>query len=178
MTESEEEAGAVTRVRAGDTEAYAFLYRRYVSPVYSLALRMTGSVELAEDLTQEAFILAWRKIAQFRGDSAFFTWLYTLSVRLILRKTSRLKRERPVGIPVESLSAEHIPVDAGYDRTAVWALRDAITRLPARTRIAVVLFDIEGYSHAEISALMHIREGTSKALLHRGRTQLKRELHE
>jgi len=176
MTADEEESDAIHRAQKGDTGAFSVLYRRYVSPVYSLALRMTGSVELAEDLTQEAFVLAWKKLPGFRGESAFFTWLYTISVRLFLRKAAREKREMENSAAIELVSTEQGRPAARYDQAAVWELREAIARLPPRTRAAVVLFDIEGRSHAEISALMGIREGTSKALLHRGRSSLKREL--
>ncbi len=171
-----DEADTISRAQAGDTGAYELLYRRYVSPIYSLAFRMTGSAELAEDLTQEIFIRVWSKLPGFRKESAFFTWLYTLAVRLIVRKRSASGMRHSAAVSLDSVAEEPIAAPAGYDAADAWDVRNAVARLPARTRAAVVLFDIEGYSHREIAGILGIREGTSKALVHRGREKLRGEL--
>ncbi len=175
MRETDESA-VVERARCGDIQAFELLYRRWVSPIYSLSLKMSGSSELAEDLTQEVFITAWEKLPLFNDRSSFFTWLYRLAVRVIMRKRSREHHYIRSSQPIESISGVHQEGRARYDASDKIDLQRSIARLPVRTRAALVLFDIEGYSHGEISRILGIREGTSKALVSRGRKQLAREL--
>ena len=78
------EAEVIERARHGDIECFEALYRLHKRRVYSLCLRMTGNTEAAEDLTQEAFLQLYRKIATFRGDSAFSTWVHRLTVNIVL----------------------------------------------------------------------------------------------
>lgn len=167
------EARLVARARAGDGASFEQLYRRHVGRVYALCWRFAGGDEaLAAELTQDAFVRAWQKLALFRGDSAFGTWLYRLVVNHVLSERRRLVRRRAVERPLEAngfvREASVRPRD-GLDRD----LEAAIARLPERARTVLILHDIEGYQHKEIAALAGMAVGTSKAQLHRARQLLK-----
>lgn len=174
MIESQEGEGKdVTLAAEGNSRAFERLYRRHHSRVYSLALRMAGA-EWAEDLTQEVFVRAWTKLETFRGDASFGTWLYRLAVNLILsrRKTLRRRRERHLeGDEVLSrLSARREHPGMAMD------FETAIQKLPEGARRVFVLYEVEGYPHAEIAELMGISLGTSKSQLHRARMMLREHL--
>ena len=134
---------------------------------------MTGA-EWAEDLTQEVFIRAWTKLGTFRRESSFGTWLHRLAVNLILsRRETLLRRSRrhlsDNGILDRTPAREHHP-------GAVLDFEAALLRLPEGARKVFVLFDVEGYPHAEIADLMGISPGTSKSQLHRARMMLREYL--
>jgi RNA polymerase sigma-70 factor (ECF subfamily) len=158
----------VLAVSNGSVEAFEALYRRHVGRVHGLCLRLCGNQARAEELTQECFVRAWRKINSFRGDSAFGTWLYRLSTNLVL---SDLRRHRHWEQSLDELPEEvdHHEPDAPLERD----LERAIARLPDGARAVLVLHDIEGYSHPEISAMTGIAVGTSKTHLHRARRALR-----
>jgi RNA polymerase sigma-70 factor (ECF subfamily) len=158
----------------GDQRAFERLYRMHHARVFSMAVRMTGP-QWAEDLTQEVFIRAWRKLATFRGDASFGTWLYRLAVNLILSRRETLrKREQRHGGDGEML--ERIPA---RERPSGFALdfEAAIGQLPEGARQVFVLYEVEGYPHAEIGEMMGISTGTSKSQLHRARMILREYLN-
>lgn len=162
----------VRRSRAGDLAAFEDLYRRHVDKVFGLCLRMVADRARAEDLTQEAFVRAWRKLASFRGRSAFGTWLHRLTVNVVLGELrSSRRREQPLAAtPAESGAVTQPQADHGID------LERAIASLPQQARTIFVLFDVEGYRHREIAAMTGLSEGTSKAHLHRARKLLREAL--
>ena len=161
----------VERARRGDRAAFEGLYRAHAGRVHAVCLRMTGDPGRAEDLTQDAFIRAWRRLASFRGESAFSTWLHRLAVNVVLedRRSAgrREARERSAATPDRARPAR---VGLGID------LERAIAELPEGARRVFVLYAIEGYGHREIAEMAGIAEGTSKAHLHRARDLLKRSL--
>jgi RNA polymerase sigma-70 factor (ECF subfamily) len=158
----------------GDQQAFERLYRTHHGRVFSLASRMTGP-QWAEDLTQEVFIRAWRKLGTFRGDASFGTWLYRLAVNLILsrRETLRKREQRHGGDGemLERMPAPEKPAGLALDFEA------AINQLPDGAKQVFVLYEIEGYPHAEIGELMGISTGTSKSQLHRARMILREYLN-
>jgi RNA polymerase sigma-70 factor, ECF subfamily len=174
------EAEAIERAKQGDGEAFQELYDRHKRRVYSLCLRMTANTAEAEDLTQEAFLQLYRKIATFRGESAFSTWLHRLSVNVVLM---HLRRK---GLPVVSLEettqgseeespkkdfgAEDIALAGSIDRLQ---LQKAVDSLPPGYRTIFVLHDIEGYEHNEIAGLVGCSIGNSKSQLHKARMKLR-----
>lgn len=164
----------VDRAAAGDAEAFERLYRSTVDRIYALARRMAG-VDAADDLTQEVYLRAWRKLATFRGDASFSTWLHRLAVNLILSRRETLRRREARHVPaeglVESLTARARTPGLRMDMEA------AMGQLPEGARQVFVLFDVEGYSHEEISGLMGISVGTSKSQLHRARMLLRGHLN-
>jgi RNA polymerase sigma-70 factor (ECF subfamily) len=165
----------VQRAAAGDIEAFEELYRVNVGRVYALCLRMAGDPTLAEELAQEAFVRAWQKLGSFRGASAFSTWLHRVSVNVVLghrRSTTRREaRVRPLG---DDLPREVAGREAGTAESI--DLERAISSLPDGARKVFVLHDMEGFRHHEVSSLMGIAVGTSKAQLHRARKLLRKAL--
>lgn len=151
----------------GDLEAFERLYRRHVARVHSLVSRMLEP-DLADEVTQDVFVRAWRKLGTFRGDAAFGTWLHRVTVNLVLGRRKRLGIER---------ERYHHDGEAVVDRAAgrrehpgaVAEFEAGIRRLPERAREVFVLHDIEGYKHREIAEMLGVTTGTTKAQLHRAR---------
>ena len=167
--------GFVDRAVAGDAEAFEELYRQSVGRVYGLCLRMCGNPSLAEELTQEAFIRAWQKLALFRGDSAFSTWMHRLTINVVLGH-QRSAGRRQVR---ETSAGEEWYSEGGTTRERPGIAVDlerAIAGLPKRARTVFVLHDIEGYKHSEISEVAGMAVGTSKAQLSRARQLLRKAL--
>jgi len=150
---------------AGDAEAFGRLYWRHAARVKALARRLLGPGD-AEDGTQEVFVRAWRRLGQFRGDSAFGTWLHRLAVNVLLRELDRSRRHASDDTPLDTLEARTIPPgDPDLER--------ALALLPAGLREVVVLHDMESYTHDEIGQLLGIGRSASKMRLHRGRSALR-----
>jgi RNA polymerase sigma-70 factor (ECF subfamily) len=161
---------------AGDATAFEKLYEQHHRRVYSLCLRMLGSVGQAEDLTQEVFLQVYRKIGSFRGDSAFTTWLHRLAVNQVLmhfrRRGVKLEHTSDEGdfsnvVETALQSTRRISM---VDRLA---LEKAVGELPPGYRTVFVLHDVEGYEHGEISDMLHVSIGTSKSQLHKARMRLR-----
>lgn len=148
------------------------LYDAHVDRIYRLAYRMTGSDDLAQDFTQDAFIRAFAKLSDFRGDSQFSTWLHTIAVSVILNGLRKVKRFRQRETPLEDASTI-----AGGERRAEPDLKrqlhEAIAALPQGYRTVFVMHDVEGYTHEEIGVALGVQPGTSKAQLFRARAKLR-----
>lgn len=174
------EADALSRAQAGDHHAFAQLYSLHKRRIYSLCLRMVGNVAEAEDLTQEAFLQLHRKIATFRGDSAFSTWLHRLAINVVLMHLRKkglsvisldeAMEPTPEEGPGRSFGAPDLSLAGSIDRLA---LERAISDLPAGYRLIFVLHDIEGYEHNEIAAMLDCSIGNSKSQLHKARLKLR-----
>lgn len=174
------EAEAIERAKQGDGKSFEVLYGFHKRRVYSLCLRMTGNTAEAEDLTQEAFLQLYRKIATFRGESAFSTWLHRLAVNVVLMQL------RKKGLPEVSLQESLEPQEEDGPKKDIGArdnvlagsidrvnLERAIESLPPGYRIIFVLHDIEGYEHNEIAEMMGCSIGNSKSQLHKARMKLR-----
>src|SRR5437763_4091093 len=163
----------VALAAGGDSSAFARLYRTHVARVHSLARRMLGTSE-ADEVTQDVFVRTWQKLGQFRGESAFGTWLHRLAVNVVIerRRSFAVQRERMSDDPeaLDSVTIGPARVDLTVDFEA------AIERLPAGAREILVLHDVEGYKHREIAAMLGIATGTSKRQLHRARMLMRRYL--
>jgi RNA polymerase sigma-70 factor, ECF subfamily len=183
-TSSENEA--IARAQRGDPSAFECIYRRHSSRVYALCLRMVGNTAEAEDLTQDAFLMVFRKIRTFRGESAFSTWLHRITVNLVLM---RQRRKTPVETPLEDAGA------SGSDRPKLGAelasadlflagsldrlnLERALDQLRPFQKLVFVLHDIQGYKHTEIAHMMDWSIGNSKSRLHRARARLRQLLQD
>lgn len=162
----------VVAAREGDESAFRRLYEGNVGRVYALCLRLEGDRGRAEELTQDVFVRAWDRLATFRGESAFSTWLHRLAVNTVLGdRRSAWRRGRheqahpaPEELPVAALEA---PAGLALD------LEQVIAALPAGARTVLVLHDVEGYQHEEIASLTGISVGTSKSQLFRARRLLR-----
>jgi RNA polymerase sigma factor (sigma-70 family) len=168
------DATLATRAAEGDSAAFESLYRRHVRRIHSVIWRLVGGVEArAEELTQEAFLRAWQALPTFRGDSAFGTWLHRLAINVALMNL----RSRAGGEAreVDDAVLEH-HAGASCSNGLKLDLERAVATLPPRARAVLVLFDIEGLSHEEISAQLGMAVGSSKAQLHRARGLLRERL--
>jgi RNA polymerase sigma-70 factor (ECF subfamily) len=173
------EAEAIGRAKLGDAEAFEVLYNLHKRRVYSLCLRMTSNTAEAEDLTQEAFLQLFRKIATFRGESAFSTWLHRMAVNVVLMQLR--KKSLPLVPLDETIETEEEtpkkepgaedPILAGsVDRLE---LKKAVESLPPGYRTIFVLHDVEGYEHNEIAEIVGCSIGNSKSQLHKARMKLR-----
>ncbi|HEY1697900.1 MAG TPA: sigma-70 family RNA polymerase sigma factor [Polyangiaceae bacterium] len=174
-------AGVSARVQAardGDVAAFEALYREHVGRVHALCVRMTGDPREAESLAQEAFVRAWERLDRFRGESSFATWLHHVTVNVVVSsRRAAIRRLRRVE-SVEDLERLDPPSTPRRAPEAAMDLERAIAGLPAGARMVFVLFDVEGFSHAEIARELGIAENTSKAQLHRARALLREVLHD
>jgi RNA polymerase sigma-70 factor (ECF subfamily) len=177
------EAEAIEGSQQGDGQCFGFLYGLHKRRVYSLCLRMVGNVSEAEDLTQEAFLQLHRKIASFRGDSAFSTWLHRIAVNIVIARF-RKKGLREVSLeetlepneedsPRKEIAAPDQNLSGSIDRVN---LERAMEALPPGYRSIFVLHDIEGYEHNEIAEMMGCSIGNSKSQLHKARMRLRKVL--
>jgi RNA polymerase sigma-70 factor, ECF subfamily len=166
----------VREAQNGDLLAFERLYRENVRKVFGLCLRLSQDASLAEELTQEVFVKAWRKLSTFRGESAFSSWLYPMAVNGALSERRSRKRRDARIVPVEEPERmEKAPgtppkPETGFD------LERALATLPPGARTVFVLHDVEGRTHEEIAALLNLAAGTSKAQLHRARRLLREAL--
>lgn len=166
----------VLQAQAGSVSAFEKLYHEHVGRVYALCLRLVGDPTDAEELTQDVFVRAWEKLATFRGESAFGTWLHRLAVNAVLTRRRSDGRRSARVLMVEDLTV----YDARSPRPAPAGerldLEEAMALLPEGSRTVFVLHEIEGYTHQEIADMTGRAEGTCKVLLHRARRMLKERL--
>jgi len=180
---SPEEAQTLAAAQSGDHLAFSRIYSQHKRRIYSLCLRMVGNVAEAEDLTQEAFLQLHRKIATFRGDSAFSTWLHRLAINVVLmhlRKKNlslvsldEVMEPSPEEGPGRSFGTADLNLAGSIDRLA---LENAVGDLPAGYRLIFILHDIEGYEHNEIATMLDCSVGNSKSQLHKARLKLREAL--
>ena len=173
---AEEDAEDVARVLAGDVSAFEAIVRRWQRPLVNLAYRFCRDRGRAEDMAQEAFLRAYRKLASWRRDAAFSTWLFALATNLY---RSEVRRIPPLTAPLD----EGV---AALDRRAVEPVldeerrdrmvRNAVLGLPAKYRDVLTLFYFHGMDIAKSAASLGVPQGTVKARLSRGRDILRGKL--
>ncbi len=175
----------VLAARNGDRTAFGALVERNQAMVYALAFRMVGNPDDAADLTQDAFLNAWRGLASFNGRSAFSTWLYRLTSNVCIDFLRREKRhaglsmtlddqedddgEHQLDLPDERWSP-HLELERQEDREAV---RRGLLSLSPEHREVLVLRELEGLSYAEIGQALDLEEGTVKSRIARARMALR-----
>ena len=177
------EGGAADAALAatGDRRAFERLYRSHVNRVFSLCARMCGSRERAEELTQDVFVRAWEKLPQFRGESAFGTWIHRVAVNVVLNDRRTVGRERSRAAP-DAMGEESDDPEAIFGGSDAPSHADrldleaAIAKLPPGARRVFVLHDVEGYKHEEIAEMLGVTAGGTKAQLHRARRLLREAL--
>jgi RNA polymerase sigma-70 factor (ECF subfamily) len=166
-------------VTNADATRFEALYREHASRLFNLAWRMSGCRTDAEDLLQDIFLLAYRKLAEFRGESAIGTWLYRVAMNRCLDhlKSAETRARRATA----SLDDE-LPAIACRGRTSRDGeitkidLERAIGQLPDGARAVFLLHDVEGFQHQEIAAILGISEGTSKSQVHKARLRVRAAL--
>jgi RNA polymerase sigma-70 factor (ECF subfamily) len=172
-----EDRDLVIRASEGDIGAFTKLVRDNSSLVYRVALRMLGS-ENAQDASQEVWVRVWRNIKSFRGESAFTTWLYRITVNtcLSIRQKEARREERELGDEVPYLP-EPSGGDADPEAAALSAerreeIQAALQHVRAEHRAALVLRHMEGLSYAEIAEVLDVPDGTAKGWVSRGRAAM------
>jgi RNA polymerase sigma-70 factor (ECF subfamily) len=171
------DAALVAAAMRGSVAAFEALYRRHAPRVFGVLLRLAGYDRArAEDLTQDAFLQAWRALPGFRGDSAFGTWLYRIAVN------GALASVRAAGSRIETCAdvdlAETTAAQAVFCPVERSELQRAVAALPLRARSVLVLHDIEGWTHVEIARALDLAPGSCKAHLHRARALLRAQLED
>jgi RNA polymerase sigma-70 factor (ECF subfamily) len=172
----QDELALVERCRRGELGAFEEVYRAHSRKLYGVAVRMLGNPADAEDMLQEIFLAAHRKLDGFRGESALGTWLYRLAVNLCLDYL-RSRTGRAIHM-TDALDDEPVLPDARSqglaERTVTkMDLERALAQLPEGCRTAFVLHDVQGLEHREVGEIMGIAEGTSKSQVHKARMRLR-----
>jgi RNA polymerase sigma-70 factor (ECF subfamily) len=185
----EEEYALIDRAVAGDHEAFGQLVRTYQVRVYSTIFHMVGNHEDADDITQDTFIKAYKALKSFKKNSGFFTWLYRIAVNLTINFLNSRKKRR-------FISFDHADYDAESDAEIFQLISDktprknvdihelreklneAIQQLSEKHRAVVVMHDIQGMSHEEISEILKCSNGTVRSRLFYARQQLQAALND
>ena len=170
----------LNRGRRGDMRAHAEIYRVFSAPVYTLAARMTGSTAAADDILQETFLEVIRSLGQFRGHASIATWIRRVAVsKSLMHLRSAWQRRATLFRDLGEAEAAAIEPRSPGEANAVQDNHDlerALARLPDTSRVVVLLYDVEGYSHAEIAELMGMSVSFSKSQLSRARARLRKLL--
>jgi RNA polymerase sigma-70 factor (ECF subfamily) len=184
MTAPDADAPLIERVKAGDVKAFEMLVVKYQRRIERLIGRMVRDVDLVPDIAQETFIRAYRAIPQFRGDSAFYTWLYRIAVNTAKKALMQLKRDPLVtesarasrdeddesSSRVENeLSDGETPESVMASKQIASAVNFAIEALSDDLRQAITLREIEGLSYEEIAEVMNCPIGTVRSRIFRAR---------
>jgi RNA polymerase sigma factor (sigma-70 family) len=186
---SDEDAGLVKRAKSGDTSAFDELVKKYAPKLYGLVYHMTSSHEDTNDLLQEIFAKAYRSLRRFRGKSKFYTWVYSISVNMTLNFLK--KRNRYWKISLDDVDSaiefddEFIQQTSKVDiirecniHELQRRLNEALMRLTDDHRAVVIMFDIQGIPHAEISKILKVSSGTVRSRLYYAHKQLQNYLGE
>ena len=175
-------AELVKKSQFGDKAAFEQLVIRHQELVFSLAYKLTGNREMANDVAQEAFIRAWKAIEKFRGDSTFSTWIYRITVNTAWTLRKKAKKHNTLNIDD---TYEPIVIDEKKDPELVAinsdlssVLINALDKIPIEQRIIVELKNIEGRSHKEIADYLDISVTAAKVRLHRAHQKLRQILEE
>jgi RNA polymerase sigma-70 factor, ECF subfamily len=177
---------ALGLIHKGDLDAFEWLYKNHRQRVYSTCLRMTRDRSVAEDLTQEAFMQAFRRVKDFRSESMFGTWLHRIAITTTLMYFRRQKTTLPAEqsfdagpengdrqSPHERIGRRDAGLSGTVDRLA---LQRAMDQLASGYRMVFILHDVEGYEHAEVAELLGCTAGNSKSQLHKARVALRKTL--
>jgi len=171
------ESALVARCVAGDAEAFKEVYDRHATRLYNLACRMIGSTAEAEDVLQEIFLHAYRKLSSYKGESALGTWLYRLAMNLCLdRVRGKQGKMDRVTVALDEEGGGTGRPAAGRRLDSIIERLDlerAIAQLPASYKAAFLLHDVEGFEHHEVGEMLGIAEGTSKSLVHKARLRIR-----
>ena len=186
MTQDDSDQQLVERVQAGEKAAFDLLVRKYQHRVLKLVSRFVNDASEAEDVAQEAFIKAYRALASFRGDSAFYTWLYRIAINTA-KNALVSNRRRPVDFDLDLQDPEqydrHARLKEGDTPEGVLLTEEirtvverAMEQLPEDLRTAIVLRELEGLSYEEIAEAMDCPVGTVRSRIFRAREAIDRKL--
>ena len=165
----DDDGSLVRQAREGSRAAFDALFHRHKPFIYNVCCRMLGSVDDAVDVTQSAFIQAYRELRKFRGDASFRTWLYRIAVNLCVTFIRREQRQKRL--------AEATPIEPhrSSEDEGVW---EAVLKLPPRHRAVLVLFHFQGLSCEETAKALGCSYGAVRTRLHRARIEFKKKYEE
>lgn len=178
------DSALVARCKSGDVGAFGELVRRYETTVYAVVSRMVRNPDDVDDIVQEVFVVSYRSIASFRGDSAFSTWIYRIAVNTTLKQMKKIKLREAASIddPDTGLgemlasSNDTQPESIAEKRAREQALRKAIDELPEKQRVVVILHYFQDLPCAQIAAVLDCSVGTVWSRLHFACRKLGRSL--
>jgi RNA polymerase sigma factor (sigma-70 family) len=173
--EGEEDRALMTRVQSGDEAALGVLMQRWELPVKSVIGRIVLNASEADELAQETFVRVWQQRAKFRVDLAFRPWIFAIAVNLARNRLRWWRRRPEVALEewTESGTDASSGAIAAEGRERAAAVRDAIGALPVDLREALVLFEYEQLSHAEIAAVVGATPKAVETRIHRAREKLR-----
>ena len=177
----------VQRVRAGNRDAFRMLVERYQSRIAALALGMLRNRDDALDVVQETFTRAYESLDHFKGDAAFYTWVYRIAYNLCLDHQRRDAKRRSVPLEVDNRGEDtalplpdgpprDLPFERASDAEIAQRLGAAIRELTPEHRAVILLREVDGLSYAEISAVLDCPKGTVMSRLHYARRRLQERL--
>jgi len=183
----------IARCRAGQTDAFATLIERHQHRLFNAVLRMVGNYDDAQDLTQDAFVRALQGLKKFRGNAAFYTWLFRIGMNLCINHRRRQQHVRFASLAVDAgdfTGAQADRLANLADRAAVSPARQAqineehnrvltaLQDLPPQSRAVVILRDIEQLDYAQIAKILDLPVGTVKSRLSRARDTVRKQLNQ
>jgi RNA polymerase sigma-70 factor, ECF subfamily len=175
-TSDETDADLARRAAAGDGDAFGVLVERYGQSARRVARAVLGPGDDADDAAQDGYIAAWRAIGRFDPERSFRPWLMRIVANASLDLLRRRKVRRATMVP-ETVESPGVSPDRAAESALVRdRLKEALVQLPERQRIAVVLFDAEGYGHADIAEILGVPEGTVRSYVFHARRALRRAL--
>lgn len=178
QTIDQDDAEFIEKVRGGNSSAFEGLVRKYQNRLYTALVHISGSRQEAEDIAQDAFVQAYRKLHLFAGNSSFYTWLYRIAVNAAISRKRKKRAEYSVE-QTQAVTGDE-PLDKS-ERVDERLLREeraniiqiALTRLPEEFRVVLVLREMEAFDYEAISETLDLPVGTVRSRLHRARVQLK-----
>ncbi|MDP3149485.1 MAG: sigma-70 family RNA polymerase sigma factor [Ignavibacteria bacterium] len=169
-----EEINLVKRIKNGDRNAFKELYKNNVSPLFMFMKQFSIDNSKVEDWVQRAFIKAYENINRFDGISLFKTWLFKIAI-------NEMKMDFRKANPIKNISVDEVEIASEMeDRDLQWELvmKDWLLELSEAKRMVFILYEIEGYSHAEISEMLNIKESASRTILTRTKVWLRNKWNE
>lgn len=171
--ESINEPAIISRILAGDKEAYTVLIDTYKKPVFNLAYRLTGNYHEAEDLAQDTFVKAYAKLKYFNPQKSFFTWMYSLSLNIIRNHLKKKKRAKFLEIDNNSAAESSSPERSMIELQEIELLQRCFNRLPVDVREIIALKYYQGLSFESIADIYGISLSAAKMRVYRGLEKLK-----
>ena len=170
-----DEAQLIQQCQRGNLDAFKSLYELHKHRTYNIAYRIHGNHEDAQDSVQDAFIIIYKKINSFRGDSTLSTWLYRIVVNTCL---NNIRRSKTAKNRIDFINSDDLAGETKFEKNKPLEiiLDEEIQNLPPGYRAVFVLYEIEGFTHQEISRILNKSVGTSKSQLHRAKQLLQKRL--